>query len=149
MVLEFHQHIVAELLEEPNGGLVILSSGLSLPRLIATLLLLHTPSEGTLLLLSSSPSLKSHLLHHLPHPPSEITADLPSSQRHSLYSSGLVFFITSRILIVDLLNNKIPTSNLAGIVILNTHSLSDSFYRDFYLQDCQVTQQECVHPGLL
>ncbi|KAK4843496.1 hypothetical protein QYF36_008846 [Acer negundo] len=126
MVLEFHQHIIAELLEEPNGGLVILSSGLSLPRLIASLLLLHSPSQGTLLLLSSSASLKSHLLHHLPQPPSEITADLPSSQRHSLYSSGLVFFITSRILIVDLLNNRIPTSNLAGIVILNTHSLSDS-----------------------
>ncbi|TXG51234.1 hypothetical protein EZV62_023758 [Acer yangbiense] len=131
MVLEFHQHIIAELLEEPNGGLVILSSGLSLPRLIASLLLLHSPSQGTLLLLSSSASLKSHLLHHLPQPPSEITADLPSSQRHSLYSSGLVFFITSRILIVDLLNNKIPTSNLAGIVILNTHSLSDSSTETF------------------
>ncbi|KAL5750805.1 hypothetical protein ACOSP7_025408 [Xanthoceras sorbifolium] len=131
MVLEFHQHIIAELLEEPNGGLVILSSGLSLPKLLSALLLLHSPSQGTLLLLSSSPSLKSHLLHHLPQPPSEITADLPASHRHSLYSSGLVFFITSRILIVDLLNNKIPTSNLAGIVILNTHALSDSSTETF------------------
>ncbi|KAJ4712620.1 DNA repair endonuclease UVH1 [Melia azedarach] len=135
MVLEFHQHVIAELLEEPAGGLVILSSGLSLPKLISSLLLLHSPSQGTLLLLSSSPSLKSQITHHLtPHAPllpSEITAELTANQRHSLYSSGQIFFVTPRILIVDLLTHKIPTSNLAGLIILNTHTLSENSTETF------------------
>ncbi|KAJ0047914.1 hypothetical protein Pint_15750 [Pistacia integerrima] len=136
MVLGFHEHIITELLEEGSGGLVILSSGLSLPKLISSLLLLHSPSQGTLLLLSSSSSLKSQILHFLsPHSPnqlpSEITADLSASHRHSLYSSGQIFFITARILIVDLLTQKLPTSHIAGIVILNTHALSDSSTETF------------------
>ncbi|XP_044485744.1 DNA repair endonuclease UVH1 isoform X2 [Mangifera indica] len=136
MVLGFHEHIITDLLEESSGGLVVLSSGLSLPKLISSLLLLHSPSQGTLLLLSSSSSLKSQILHflspHSPnHIPSEITADLSVSHRHSLYSSGQIFFITARIFIVDLLTQKLPTSHIAGIIILNAHTLSDSSTETF------------------
>ncbi|XP_028762572.1 DNA repair endonuclease UVH1 isoform X2 [Neltuma alba] len=153
-MVQFHEHIITDLLDDSNGGLVILSSGLSLPKLIASLLLLHSSSQGTLLILSSSPSsLKSKIFFHLKaqNPqfqqiPSEITADLPAHHRHSLYSSGLTFFITPRILIVDLLTNKLPTSSIAGLVILNAHSLSEtsteafivriirSFNRDAYIR---------------
>ncbi|KAM1010654.1 hypothetical protein ACFX2C_046106 [Malus domestica] len=111
-MLQFHEHIITELLDDPqNGsGLVVLSSGLFLPRLIAALLLLlHTPSQGTLLILSPhQPFFKSQLLHHFhPNPIPEISADLPSHHRHSLYTSSNVFFITPRILIVDLLTSKL------------------------------------------
>ncbi|KAL6175899.1 hypothetical protein ACLB2K_052537 [Fragaria x ananassa] len=125
-MVQFHEHIIADLLENPpNGsGLVILSSALSLPKLIASLLLLHTPSQGTLLILSSS-SFKSQLLHHFhPHPISEITADLPAPHRASLYSSGRPFFITPRILIVDLLTSRLPSSLIAGLLLPAAHSLS-------------------------
>ncbi|XP_030501669.2 DNA repair endonuclease UVH1 isoform X1 [Cannabis sativa] len=138
-MVQFHEQIIAELIEEPpNGsGLVILSSGLSLPKLISSLLLLHSPSQGTLLLLSPfSPALKSQILHH--HNPhnriSEISSELPAHQRLSLYSSGSLFFITPRILIVDLLNSKIPTSAIAGLVILTAHSLSETSTEAFIVR---------------
>ncbi|CAA7041895.1 unnamed protein product [Microthlaspi erraticum] len=140
MALKFHQQIISDLLEDSNGGLVILSSGLSLAKLIASLLLLHSPSQGTLLLLLSpaSQSLKSRILHYISSldssPPSEITADLPANQRYSLYSSGLPFFITPRILIVDLLTQRIPVSSLAGIFILNAHSLSETSTEAFIVR---------------
>ncbi|XP_058084738.1 DNA repair endonuclease UVH1 [Magnolia sinica] len=138
-MLRFHEHIISDLLEDPNGGLVILSSGLSLHRMISSLLHLHTPSQGTLLILSASPSQRSAITRSLlsqnpdpnPNPnlstaPIEISFDLPAHQRLSLYSSGAILFITSRILAVDLLTSKLPPSRLAGLIILNAHSLSDT-----------------------
>ncbi|KAJ7952598.1 DNA repair endonuclease UVH1 [Quillaja saponaria] len=138
-MVQFHEHIITELLDDPNGGLVVLSSGLSLSKLISSLLVLHTSSQGTLLLLSpSSASLKSQILHHLKThhspTPSDITADLPAHHRHTLYLSGSIFFITARILIVDLLTNKIPTSSIAGLIILNAHSLSESSTEAFIVR---------------
>eukprot|EP00268_Persea_americana_P016572 TRINITY_DN1785_c0_g1_i4.p1 TRINITY_DN1785_c0_g1~~TRINITY_DN1785_c0_g1_i4.p1 ORF type:complete len:1002 (-),score=229.82 TRINITY_DN1785_c0_g1_i4:601-3606(-) len=139
----FHEHIISDLLEDPNGGLVVMSSGLSLHILISSLLQLHSPSQGTLLILSASPSQKSTILRSLslsqspnptnptnPNPnstiPSELSFDLPSNHRQSLYSTGSIFFITPRILIVDLLTSKLPTSSIAGLLILNAHTLSDT-----------------------
>ncbi|XAR70551.1 hypothetical protein NMG60_11027444 [Bertholletia excelsa] len=145
-MVQFHEHIISDLLEDTAGGLVVLSSGLALPKLIASLLLLHDPSQGTLLLLSSSPSQKSSILTHLRNPnpqisdsevlnlPSEITSDLPVHHRLSLYSSGAAFFITSRILIVDLLTSRLPTSALAGLIILNAHSLSETSTEAFIVR---------------
>ncbi|XP_077237362.1 restriction endonuclease, type II-like superfamily protein [Tasmannia lanceolata] len=138
-MLGFHQHLISDLLEDPNGGLVVLSSGLSLHKLIASLLLLHTPSQGTLLILSSSDSQKSSIIRSLsqnpnPNLPSEITSDLPSNHRHALYTTGSICFITSRILIVDLLNSKIPTSQISGLIILNAHKLSDTCTEAFIVR---------------
>ncbi|KAM1236581.1 hypothetical protein FF1_037652 [Malus domestica] len=137
-MVQFHEHIITELLDDPqNGsGLVVLSSGLSLPRLIAALLLLHTPSQGTLLILSPhQPFFKSQLLHHFhPNPIPEISADLPSHHRHSLYTSSNVFFITPRILIVDLLTSKLPTSQIAGIIIPTVHSLTETSTEAFIVR---------------
>ncbi|EXC26777.1 hypothetical protein L484_023393 [Morus notabilis] len=151
-MVKFHDHMISDLLDDPpiskNGGsggcgigsgLVILSSGLSLSKLISSLLLLHSPSAGTLLLLSpSSPSLKSQILHHYAAVSdrriSEISADIPAHHRLSLYSSGDAFFITTRILIVDLLNSRLPASSVAGLLILAAHSLSETSTEAFIVR---------------
>ncbi|XP_010919791.1 DNA repair endonuclease UVH1 isoform X2 [Elaeis guineensis] len=142
-MLPFQEQIILDLLEDPNGGLVVLSSGLSLPSLVASLLLLHHPSQGSLLILSASDSQKSTIirslrrLHHAdstrnPNPnsdpplPSDIPGDLPSHHRTALYSSGAALFVTPRILIADLLTSRVPPSAVAGLLILNAHRLSDT-----------------------
>ncbi|KAF5177658.1 Dna repair endonuclease uvh1 [Thalictrum thalictroides] len=141
-MVQFHEHIISDLLEDSNGGLVILSSGLALHKLISSLLVLHSSSQGTLLILSASPSQKSSITHSLltlnPNPnnsrPTEITSDLSVQHRHSLYSSSSIFFITSRILIVDLLTSKLPTSKISGLIILNAHNLSDTCTEAFIVR---------------
>ncbi|KZV32244.1 hypothetical protein F511_29423 [Dorcoceras hygrometricum] len=132
-MVQFHQHIISDLLNEPNGGLVVLSTGLGLPKLISALLSLHDPAQGSLLLLSASSSQRSEII--LNHPEiSEITSELPAHHRLSLYTSGRVFFITARILIVDLLTSRLPTTSVAGIVVLNAHSLSDTSTEAFIVR---------------
>ncbi|XP_026661913.1 DNA repair endonuclease UVH1 isoform X2 [Phoenix dactylifera] len=142
-MLPFQEQIISDLLEDPNGGLVVLSSGLSLPSLVASVLLLHHPSQGSLLILSASDSQKSAIvrslrrLHHAdstpnPNPnsdpplPSDIPGDLPSHHRTAIYSSGAALFVTPRILIADLLNSRVPPSAVAGLLVLNAHRLSDT-----------------------
>ncbi|TYI15519.1 hypothetical protein ES332_A08G191400v1 [Gossypium tomentosum] len=138
MVLKFHEQIVSDLLEDTSGGLVVLSSGLSLPKLLSSFLSFHSRSSGSLLLLHPpqlSYSLKSLLLSLSPDLPLfEITADLPSSNRLSLYSSNLILVLSPRILIVDLLTQKAQTSLVSGIVFLNAHSLSESSTESFIVR---------------
>ncbi|XP_068669704.1 DNA repair endonuclease UVH1-like [Aristolochia californica] len=130
----FGAHIISELVEDPPGGLVVLSCGLPLHKLISSLLLLHSPSQGTLLILSATDTQKASISLNLPDAPSEIAGDSPSHHRLSLYSSGQIFFITPRILIVDLLTSKIPTSRIAGIIILNAHKLSETCTEAFIVR---------------
>ncbi|XP_074303873.1 DNA repair endonuclease UVH1-like [Silene latifolia] len=141
-MVQFHEHIISELIEDPIGGLVVISSGLNLSKLISTLLSLHSSDQGTLLILSANPfQRKSISISNPSNPnpssdegPAEITSELPAQQRYALYSSGGVYFITSRILIVDLLNSKIPTSKVSGIIIMNAHLLSETSTEAFIVR---------------
>ncbi|GAB2235325.1 hypothetical protein Droror1_Dr00025748 [Drosera rotundifolia] len=145
MVLKFHQHIISDLIdtettENGGGGLVVVSAGLNLPKLLAAVVSLHSTHLGTLLILSATQSQRLSILHHLSQNPNpnpnitDITSDLTVSQRLSLYESGGVNFITSRILIVDLLMNRIPVSRIAGLVIVNVHLLSETSTEAFIVR---------------
>ncbi|KAL3331021.1 hypothetical protein AABB24_034697 [Solanum stoloniferum] len=152
-MVQFHEHIITELLEDSNGGLVVTSSGLGLHKLISSLFLLHHHSQGCLLVLSATPPQKSSILLNyendiqsqfsgeVPNLPSEITSDLPANQRLALYTSGGIFFITTRILIVDLLTHRLPTTAVAGLVILNAHSLSDTSTEAFIVRILRSTNR--------
>ncbi|KAK4423017.1 DNA repair endonuclease UVH1 [Sesamum alatum] len=131
-MVQFHEHIISDLLEDPSGGLVVLSAGLGLPNLISTLLRLHDPSQGSVLILNASPAQKNSIDTDSQF--SSITADLPLHNRLSLYTSGGIFFITARILIVDLLTQRLPTTSVAGIILLNAHSLSDTSTEAFIVR---------------
>jgi hypothetical protein len=50
----FHEHIIADLLEDGSGGLVVTGSGLGLHKLIAALSKLHDLTQGILFILSAS-----------------------------------------------------------------------------------------------
>ncbi|KAG2680090.1 hypothetical protein I3760_11G082100 [Carya illinoinensis] len=137
-MVRFHEQIIGDLLEDPNGGLVVLSSGLYLSKLISSMVLLHSSSRGTLLLLSpSNPRLKSLILHHLTGHKitvSEISADFPATHRLSLYASNSVFFVTPRIVVVDLLSRRLSPTLIAGLLILTVHSLSETSTEAFIVR---------------
>ncbi|OIS99720.1 PREDICTED: DNA repair endonuclease UVH1 [Nicotiana attenuata] len=153
-MVQFQEHIITELLEDTNGGLVVTSSGLGLHKLISSLFLLHHHSQGCLLILSATPSQKASILRNyenvtqsqisdeVQNSPAEITSDLPANQRLSLYSSGGILFITSRILIVDLLTRRLPTTAVAGLIVLNAHLLSDTSTEAFIVRILRSTNRD-------
>ncbi|XP_074575472.1 DNA repair endonuclease UVH1 isoform X2 [Curcuma longa] len=135
-MLPFQEQIISDLLDDRNGGLVVVASGLPLSSLVASLLLLHHPSAGSFLLLSASEPQKSAISaalrraapdHTDPLPfPSDLPSDLPSHHRTALYASGAALYVTPRILVADLLTSRVPPSSVATLAVLNAHRLSDT-----------------------
>jgi DNA excision repair protein ERCC-4 len=135
-MLVFEEQVVADLVEDPNGGLVVLSSGLPLASIAAALLLRlhhHPPSPppavvGCVLVLSASDSLKTRIrrrllgfldLHDVP-------PDIPAQQRASLYSSGAALFLSPRALAADLLTSRLLPSQVRALLLFSAHRSSDT-----------------------
>ncbi|EFC49382.1 predicted protein [Naegleria gruberi] len=66
--------------------------------------------------------------------PKSITSTFTINERVELYNQGGCLFITSRILIVDLLNDKVPIKHVSGIVVLNAHEITDKSTESFILR---------------
>jgi hypothetical protein len=67
-------------------------------------------------------------------PPRHVTNDLPADARNSVYIDGGVLFVTSRILVVDMLLGKLPTDLVTGMVVLNAHRVSLTSSEAFILR---------------
>lgn len=55
------------------------------------------------------------------HLPAVINNEVLSHERHERYMDGGCYFITSRILIVDLLDQKLDAAKITGLLIYNAH----------------------------
>ncbi|CAJ0950454.1 unnamed protein product, partial [Mesorhabditis belari] len=67
-------------------------------------------------------------------PPKVIKAEVLASDREALYLQGGVQFITSRILMVDFLTNRVPAKMVAAILVYRAHQLLNSFQETFILR---------------
>ena len=59
------------------------------------------------------------------HAPLDVTADVSMAIRARNYAMGTPCFVTSRIFAVDLLGNRLPAENVAGMIVANAHSVED------------------------
>ncbi|VDM75386.1 unnamed protein product [Strongylus vulgaris] len=66
--------------------------------------------------------------------PKVINADVSTKDREAVYLEGEVQFITSRIILVDLLTDSVPVKNIAGILVYRAHQVLSSFQESFILQ---------------
>ncbi|KAJ4784542.1 DNA repair endonuclease UVH1 [Rhynchospora pubera] len=126
-MLSFQEQIISDLLEDVNGGLVVLSSGLPVSPILVSLIPL-LPSHLTPLLLSVPDSLLPSLSVLSP---LSISFDLPSHQRTSLYTSGRPLILSPRILIADLLTSRCLPSSISALFLFNAHRLSDTSTESF------------------
>ena len=55
-----------------------------------------------------------------------ISTEFNANERKELYANGGVFFITSRILVVDFLKEVVPAEKITGIIILRAHNVIES-----------------------
>jgi DNA excision repair protein ERCC-4 len=57
--------------------------------------------------------------------PADVTADMTATERLSLYASASHLFVTTRIVVVDLLTRRLPAHNIAGLLVMNAHRATD------------------------
>jgi len=67
--------------------------------------------------------------------PVKITTDTMSlNDRSEAYLKGGCFFVTSRILVVDMLCDRVPIDLISGILVYNAHTVIDSCQETFILR---------------
>lgn len=57
-----------------------------------------------------------------------------SNEREKVYLSGGIFFISTQILVLDFLKNKIPAELITGIFVLRAHKVIESCQEAFALR---------------
>ncbi|VDK84748.1 unnamed protein product [Litomosoides sigmodontis] len=136
-LLEFERNIMLD--TYADDVLFVLASGLGLERLILHHLHLYCDPQLLVFVINTIPQDDAYFLSRLRAskvkcPPKIITADCSIKDRESLYMEGGVHFITSRILMVDLLQERVPVKNVAGIVVHRAHQLLNGFQESFILR---------------
>ncbi|XP_048408057.2 DNA repair endonuclease XPF isoform X2 [Stegostoma tigrinum] len=75
--------------------------------------------------------LRSEGVTHLPR---IISNEVSSNDRYTVYTEGGILFVTSRILVVDLLTDRIPASLITGILVYKAHRIIESCQEAFILR---------------
>jgi DNA excision repair protein ERCC-4 len=117
----------------------ILARGLGMERLFLNHLHLYSDRRFTVFVLNTLPDDEHYFLERLKQlnpkcPPKVITSEVLVRDRELVYKTGGVQFVTSRILMVDLLTNKVPIDRIAGILVYRAHELLNSYQESFILR---------------
>lgn len=112
-------------LDPSDSGLLILARGLGLRRVICSFLTLQSDPRRLVLILNAEAHEEDGIGDLLgtmgvAKPGLRVVNfDMVSKQREDLYKQGGLVSVTSRILVVDMLNGTIPVDLISGIVILH------------------------------
>ncbi|XP_073949397.1 DNA repair endonuclease XPF mei-9 [Choristoneura fumiferana] len=127
-LLEFEKQIFIDAFEK--DALLILAKGLNYNGIISNLLWVYNDPANLVLVLNSNDYEEKHFMEKFKLSP------LPNlgTEREKAYLEGGVHFISTRILVVDLLKNRVPVTNITGIIVLRAHTVLESCQEAFALR---------------
>ncbi|ESO97764.1 hypothetical protein LOTGIDRAFT_104289 [Lottia gigantea] len=136
-LLEYENMIFLDAFQE--DGLTILAQGLGIQRIFINFLKVCSDPENLVLVLNTSSSDEEYFLEQLETAsikplPKVITNEINANTRHSTYLQGGVVFVTSRILVVDLLTDRVPVDQISGILVYKAHKIIESCQEAFILR---------------
>ncbi|KAI8372162.1 hypothetical protein BD560DRAFT_369424 [Blakeslea trispora] len=125
-MLEFQKQILTDIVTE--DGLLIISPGLGLFQIVCALVQVYTGGNHLVLLVNSTKEQDELIQEQLAaqgipfeHGLRRIEYNTPAEKRSSMYRASGVFSVTSRILAVDMLLNRLPVTLVNGIIVHNAH----------------------------
>ncbi|XP_029432485.1 DNA repair endonuclease XPF isoform X2 [Rhinatrema bivittatum] len=136
-LLEHENQIFLDLFHE--DGLVITARGLGIDRILHNFLRLYCDPANLVLVLNTSPAEEEYFVEQLRsegtvYLPRIVTNEISSNDRYDVYTQGGVLFVTSRILVVDFLTDRIPSSLVTGILVYKAHKIIESCQEAFILR---------------
>uniref|UniRef100_A0A131YWV5 DNA repair endonuclease XPF n=1 Tax=Rhipicephalus appendiculatus TaxID=34631 RepID=A0A131YWV5_RHIAP len=136
-LLEFETQMFLDLHNE--DGLVIVAKGLGIERLLLSLIKVHNDPGSLVLVLGTTAEEEEFFISQLQadnvNPlPKSITADCGTKERTDVYLTGGALFVTSRILVVDMLMERVPIDLITGIVVYRAHKTLESCQEAFILR---------------
>ncbi|KAG6333461.1 hypothetical protein ID866_5631 [Astraeus odoratus] len=129
-LLPFHKEILKQILDPSTSELVLLARGLGLRRLVCTLMKIYDSPQSLVLLVNATPEEEAAIGEELGimgcrNPGLRVVGyEMGKRDRQDLYKKGGLFSVTSRILVVDMLQSDIPTELITGIVVLHAERVT-------------------------
>ncbi|KXN82152.1 DNA repair protein rad16 [Leucoagaricus sp. SymC.cos] len=129
-LLPFHKSILEEIHDPTTSDLLVLARGLGLRRIICTLMKIYDSNKNLVLLVNASPEEESAIGEELGiigcrRPGLRVVGyETPSRERQELYKQGGLISVTSRILVVDMLQEDIPVHLITGMLILHAERIT-------------------------
>lgn len=127
-----------------NDALVILAQGLGIERIFLNFIKLYSDPSHLVIIINTHESEEEYFIKKLKESdkltdadmlPTKITTEThTAAERTQAYLRGGCYFVTSRILVVDMLTDKIPTDLISGILVYNAHKVIDSCQETFILR---------------
>ncbi|CAH8434069.1 unnamed protein product [Dicrocoelium dendriticum] len=136
-LLDYEASILMDI--HDDSSLLVLAEGLGLDTITYLTLKLHSDPHN-LLLVSNYRVLEARFLSELLakdkilHTPVIISAEVTGKDREAMYKRGGVVFVSSRVLVVDLLMNRMPASLVSGLLILRAHELGEACQDNFAIR---------------
>ncbi|KAK7042132.1 ERCC4 domain-containing protein [Favolaschia claudopus] len=129
-LLPFHRAILERIHDPTTSDLLILARGLGLRRIICTMMKVYDTPGSTVLLVNATPEEESEIGEELGimgcrKPGLRVVGhEIGSKERQSMYLAGGLFSVTSRILVVDMLQGDIPTDRITGMLVLHAERVT-------------------------
>ncbi|XP_028403688.1 DNA repair endonuclease XPF-like isoform X1 [Dendronephthya gigantea] len=135
-LLEYESAMFLDVINE--DGLLITAKGITTDNILINFLKIHCDPASLVLVVNTSAQEEDHLIEELVKlnalAPKAVTNEYGVSDREVLYLNGGVLFVTSRILVVDMLTKKLPIHLVTGIVVCKAHKIIDSCQEAFILR---------------
>lgn len=131
LLLDYERTMIQDLIEE--DGLCVTAWGLAWQKLVAVFIRLHEfQKPGPVLIIGAQPWQRElvckELLRHeaTATPPLDVNNEVPATERIEHYKANKCCFVTTRILVVDLLCGRVLPKQIAGFMVLNAHRVSET-----------------------
>lgn len=135
--LEYENQIFLDAFHE--DGLLITAKGLGVDRILINFLKVYSDPANLVLVINTATAEEEYFIECLEREgikplPRVITNEVSISERQKVYLEGGVLFITSRILVVDFLTDRIPSEHISGILVYRAHKVIESCQEAFILR---------------
>ncbi|XP_075228902.1 DNA repair endonuclease XPF mei-9 [Lycorma delicatula] len=136
-MLEYENQMFLEILQE--DGLLISAKGLRMETILLNLIKVYCDPGNLVLVFGTTHEEEQFFISELDKQgvtplPRVITADNSTTEREGIYLGGGVMFISSRILVVDLLKKRVPVPNITGFIVFRAHRILESCQEAFALR---------------
>ncbi|KAI6043131.1 hypothetical protein EDC04DRAFT_2962374 [Pisolithus marmoratus] len=129
-LLAFHKEILEKIHDPSTSELLLLARGLGLRRIVCTLMKIYDSPQNLVLLVNATPEEEAAIGEELGimgcrKPGLRVIGyEMGKRDRQDLYKKGGLFSVTSRILVVDMLQSDIPIELITGILVLHAERVT-------------------------
>ncbi|CAF4848399.1 unnamed protein product [Pieris macdunnoughi] len=127
-LLSFEKQIFTDTFEK--DALLILAKGLNYNNIISNILWVYKNPANLVLVLNSNEHEEKYFSENFKISPLPNTG----TEREKAYLEGGLFLASTRILVVDLLKNRVPVKHITGIIVLRAHTVLESCQEAFVLR---------------